>query len=76
MLIASADKHHFLFLQSQITHVDVGRHIHSGEMADVYSSVGVRQGCRNGGALEMSFFHISCNFCICFDVKNVIPLQS
>ena len=58
MLVATADEHHFLFLQSQIAHIDVCRHIHSGEVADMHSAIGVWQGGGHGGALKILIFHI------------------
>ena len=45
MLVRAADEYHFLFLQSEIAHVDVGRHIHASQVSDVHSAVGVWQ-CR------------------------------
>ncbi len=58
VLVATANKHHLLFLQSQVAHVDIGRHIDTGKVPDVHTTVGIRQGSRNCGTLEMLFFHI------------------
>lgn len=58
VLVASADESNVLFLKSEIAHIDVCRHINSGQVADVHSAVGVRQGGGYGGALEMFIFHI------------------
>ena len=57
VLVASADEHHFLMLQSEVTHIDVGRYIDSGEVSDVHSTVGIRQGGSDGCALEFVLFH-------------------
>ena len=58
VLVATADEHHLLLLQAQIAHVDVGRNIHAGKVADVYATVGIRQCRSDGGAFEILFFHI------------------
>ena len=57
VLVATADEHHFLLLQAQIAHVDVCRHIHASQVADVYSTVGVGQSRCHGGAFELVLFH-------------------
>ena len=46
MLIASTDKKHRPALEAQIAYIDVGWHIHSCQMTNVYRAVGIRQ-CRS-----------------------------
>src|SRR3712207_7177186 len=43
VLVAAADEHHLLLLQPEIAHVDVGRNIYTGQVADVHAAVGVGQ---------------------------------
>ena len=43
VLIAAAHKHHVNALQAQVAHIDVGRHIHASQMADVNRSVSIGQ---------------------------------
>ena len=57
VLVRTSDEHHLLLLQPQVAHVDVGRHIHAGQVSDVYATVGVGKCRRDGGALEF-LFHI------------------
>ena len=57
MLVASADKHYFLLLQSEIAGVDVGRHVDACQMADMHTAIGVGQGGSDGGTFEILFFH-------------------
>ena len=51
MLVASADEQHVLLLQSEVAHIDVGRHIDTCQVANVYAAIGVRQCSRHGCAL-------------------------
>ena len=67
VLIASADEYHILFLQSEISYIDVGRHIYAGEMADMHTAVGVRKRRSHGSTLEI-LLHICCD-CIYFGAK-------
>ena len=57
MLVTTADKDHLLLLQAEVAHVDVGRYIDAGQVADVYRTVGLGQGRRHGGTFEL-LFHI------------------
>ena len=45
VLIGAADEQHLASAQTQIAHIDVGRDIHSCQVADVDRPVGVWQGC-------------------------------
>ncbi len=58
MLIAAADEDHRLLSQAQVAHVDVGRHIDAGEVADMHAAIGIGQSGGHGGPLEMFFFHV------------------
>ena len=69
MLVASSDKHHFLFFQAQVSHVDVGRHIDAGEVTDVHASVCVGQCCGDGRPLKVFLLHVYLDFC-CKDSAN------
>ena len=60
VLVATADEHHLLLLQAQIAHVDVCRHVDSGQVSDVDSTVGVWQCSRDGGTLIVGLFHLYC----------------
>ena len=64
VFIASANVHHILFFQSQIAHINVGRHVNAREVSDVYAAVCVGQCRRHGRPLITSFFHISFAFLI------------
>ena len=55
VLIATADKHHVLLLESEVTYIDVGGNVHASQVADVYTTVGIRQRGRNGGTLVILF---------------------
>ena len=59
VLIASADEQALASLQTQIAHIDVGRHIDASQMTDMHRSVCVRQSGRNGCSLEF-LFHMIC----------------
>ena len=65
VLVATADEHHFLLLQAQVAHVYVGRDINTGEMADVYTAVGIGQSCRHQCAVEFLFHICRCRFIYC-----------
>ena len=52
MLVAAADEQHFAALQAQIACVDVGRHVHSGQMAYVHRAVGIGESCSDESAFE------------------------
>ena len=57
VLIAAADEDNLLLFESQIAHVDVGRHVDSRQMTNVNAPVGIGQCRRNRGAFELLFFH-------------------
>ena len=71
VLVATADEHHFLLLQAQIAHIDVGRHIHASQVADVYSTVGVWQSRSHSGAFELVLFH----YIMCFLISSAKLLK-
>ena len=56
MLIAATHKKHVLALQAQVAHIDVGRHIDTGQVADVDRTVGVGQRTGHKGSFEL-FLH-------------------
>ena len=62
VLVAAANEYHFLFLQPEISHVDVSGHIHAGQVAYVHAAVGVGQGGGHQRALEFLVFHIVVSF--------------
>jgi hypothetical protein len=58
MLVASTDKHDIFLLQSQVADIDVGRHIDTSQVSDMYTTVGVWQCRRHGGTLILFLFHV------------------
>lgn len=58
MLVATADKQHVTFLQAQVAHINVGRHIHPGQMADVHTAISVWQGGGNQRTVKFLFHYI------------------
>lgn len=50
MFVAAADEEDLLTLATQVAGIDVGRNVHTSQMADVYGSVGVRQRRSDGMA--------------------------
>ena len=63
VLITSADKDDGLFLQAQVAHVDISRHIHAGKVTDMHAAVGIRQGSCDCGPFKMFLFHYLMNYC-------------
>ena len=60
MLIAAAHKQHILALQSQVAHIDVGGHIHTGQVTDVDRSVSIGQRRRHQRACKfLLFLHLA-----------------
>ena len=55
-----AEEHHRLLLQSQIAHIDVGRHIDAGQMTNMNTAVGIRQCGGHGCSLIVLLFHVIC----------------
>ena len=72
VLIASADEHHVLLLQSQVAHINVGRYIDTGQVADMNTSVGVGQCRRYRKSLVILLFHI---FYFLFYIYQLVCLQ-
>ena len=62
VLIATADKHHVLLLESEVTYIDVGGNVHAGEVTDVHGAVGVGERRGDEGAF-IFFCHVCCLFC-------------
>ena len=58
MLVGASDHHHILAAQAQKAGIDVGGHIYSGQMADVYRAVCIGEGGRNERTFEV-LRHIS-----------------
>ena len=58
VLVRAANHNHVFTFESEIAGVDVGRHIHTGEVSDVDRTVCVWQSCCNQRAFEFFFFHI------------------
>ena len=56
VFVRPTDEKHFLALQAKVAHVDVGRHIHTCEVTNMNTSVGIRQGGSNKRSLKI--FHI------------------
>ena len=59
VFVRPADEEYIFLLQAQVTHVDVGRNIHTGEVANVYGTVGVGQRRSDGCSFEF-LFHVVC----------------
>ena len=59
VLITTADENNVLFFESEIAHVDIGWHIYTCQMSDMYTTIGVWQSCRHSGTFEFFLFHIS-----------------
>jgi hypothetical protein len=57
MLVATTNEEYIALLQAQISHVDIGRHIYTSQMTDVYRAVGIGKSRCNGGSFEI-LFHI------------------
>ena len=57
VFVASADPDDVAPPQTQIPHIDVRRHVHARQMADMHRTVGVGKGRRNQITLEL-FCHI------------------
>ena len=57
VFVRPTDEQHFLTLQAKIAYVDVGRHIHTCEVTNMNTSVGIRQGGSN--QCSFKFFHIA-----------------
>ena len=62
VLVRPAYEHHFLALQAQVPYIDVRRHVHAREVADVHPAVGVGQRRRHRRSLEALFHILLCCF--------------
>ena len=56
MLIAATHEQYVLALQAQVSHVDVGRHIHTSQVTDVNRTVSIRQRRRHQRACKFLLF--------------------
>ena len=73
VLIASTHEQHILALQAQVTHIDVGRHIHASQVADVDGSVSIGQRRRHqraGKFLLILHFILYLNVSFLFGVQR------
>ena len=68
VLVATADEENILAFETQITHINVGRHINACKVTDVYRAVCVWQGRCNKGSFEF-LFHFSYVFLIICSLK-------
>ena len=57
MLVAAANHLHILTFEAKITHIDIGRHIHTSQVADMHRTIGIRQRCGYECPFEF-FLHI------------------
>lgn len=57
MFVTATDEEYFLTLQAQITYIDVGRYIHTGQVTDVHWSIGIRKCRRDKCSFEFLFHH-------------------
>ena len=55
VLIGAADEEDILSPHPEISYIYVGRHIDSGQMADMHRTVGVRQSACHKRSLEVLF---------------------
>ena len=59
VLVRAADKHHVLLLQTQVTHIDICRHINASQVTDVYTAIGIGQGRGHRCSLKLLLYHFS-----------------
>ena len=59
MLVATADENNVLLLEAKIANIDIGWHVNTCQVADMHTTVSVRQCCGYGGTFEILLFHIS-----------------
>ena len=57
MLIAASDEHHLFALETEIAHIDVGRHVDTGQMTNMHAAVGIGQCSRDKRAFEFLLIH-------------------
>ncbi len=65
MLITATHEYHLTSLQAKVTHIYVGRHIHTSQMTDMYRTIGIGQSCCDCCSFEI-LFHT--DFLICAKV--------
>ena len=59
MLVATADENNVLLLEAEIANIDIGWHVNTCQVADMNTTVSIRQCSGNGGTFEILLFHIS-----------------
>ena len=57
MLVRAANEKDLALLQTKIAHIDIGRHIDTSQVTDMYPAIGIRQGRRHGYSLVFLLFH-------------------
>ncbi len=57
VLITATNKYHFLFLQTEVSYVDISRNIHTGQVTNMYTAISIRQCSRHRSAFKLLFFH-------------------
>ena len=67
MLIRAADVEDVLSSHPQISHIDIRRHIHSGQMADMDGTVRIRQCAGHKRSVEFLFHYM-----IFIDISSLI----
>ena len=64
VLVATADEAHIALFEAEIAHVDVGRYVHTCQVADVHTAVGIGQGGCHQRAFELLFHGMGMFFLI------------
>ena len=72
VLVGASDKDYVFFFQSEITDINICRHINSCEMSDMDRPVCIRQ-CRSYGGTFEFLFH--CIICISFVMNAFISCK-
>ena len=67
VLVAAADQSDFAAVETKVTCIYVGRHIHTGQMADMDGPVGVGQSCCDEGSFMFHQLYV---------VRGVVGLRS
>ena len=70
MLIAAANEHNLLFLEAQVAYINVCWYIYTGQMANMHTTVGIRERSRNGGSLKFLFHKNDRNFIMVAKLRN------
>ena len=71
MFVAAANESHLFALHSEVTGINIGRYVNSGQVANVNRSVGIRQRGRNQGAFVITHLKYSAKKLGDKDRKNV-----